>query len=714
MKQASARFAPIALAFAFAFGLLAGTAQPAFAEQQDPPPASEHRTVRVAWPDQPGLTEVDENGVYSGYTYEYLEQIAQFTGWDYEFVHVEGDINSQLVTFLGMLETGDVDIVGAMSYSDALAQLYDYAINPYGTAHTSLLASDGNYDITDVNIYQQRKLRVAFLGSSTKSTAAVQAFCDMNGIELEHVECGSADEQVEAVLSGRADVLTGVDISPEKDMHVVASLTPNPFYFATTKGNQDIVSSLNEAIVQIEKSDPTFGTELYEKHFNSSQKSQGLSKDLRAFVAQSDTVRVGYLAGAAPIQDFDDVTGEPTGASKTALDFIATYTGLSIEYVPIPSPDDWSATIEQYDLDVIVGIARDAEFARTHRLSLSTPYLSSYQCLVVRDGADASDLDGQRLAVSKGAVGREAAADNVLIFETIEDCIKAVSAGDADYTYAEGFTSSYLINTGNLNNVTSLVNADVSNDLCFAFSPDADSMLLRAFNEAIREMPAGTVSDSVYREILQDEQITVAQFAEAYAKEIAIGGVLVIIVVALTALYVWSRSKALATTRAEKERLEAIAEQDGLTGLLSVGALRERAHELAARKEIGGFVVIDIDDFKDINDTYGHKAGDEALCMLARTLEEAFRENDAISRFGGDEFAVCLKGPISKEALKQLCETLVERVRTSSIAQGRPFTVSVGAFRSTEGDEGYLDLYDCADKAMYEAKRSGKGRFAIA
>ena len=100
--------------------------------------------------------------------------------------------------------------------------------------------------------------------------------------------------------------------------------------------------------------------------------------------------------------------------------------------------------------------------------------------------------------------------------------------------------------------------------------------------------------------------------------------------------------------------------------------------------------------------------------MLARTLEEAFRENDAISRFGGDEFAVCLKGPLSKEALKQLCETLVERVRTSSIAQGRPFTVSVGAFRSTEGDEGYLDLYDCADKAMYEAKRSGKGRFAIA
>ena len=193
-------------------------------------------------------------------------------------------------------------------------------------------------------------------------------------------------------------------------------------------------------------------------------------------------MRVGYLAGAAPIQDIDEATGEPIGASKAALEFIASYTGLEIEYVPIPNPNNWNDAIEQYDLDVIAGIVHDFEFAQQYGLSLSTPYLSSYQCLVVRDNSDTSNLDNQRLAVSKGAAGSEAAGEGTLICETLEACIEAVSSGDADYTYAEGFTTSYLINTKGLRNVTSLVNADIPSDFCFAIAPDCDSMLLIPFN----------------------------------------------------------------------------------------------------------------------------------------------------------------------------------------------------------------------------------------
>ena len=227
-------------------------------------------------------------------------------------------------------------------------------------------------------------------------------------------------------------------------------------------------------------------------------------------------------------------------------------------------------------------------------------------------------------------------------------------------------------------------------------------------------MPAGTFNDAIYGEILQDQEMTLSRFVEANAKAIITCGVLfTLLIIALAVAYARNQSKALGIIRAEKERLKAVAERDDLTGVLPVGALREAAADLATRKGIGGFAVIDIDDFKNVNDTYGHKAGDEALCLLARALETSFRESDAVSRFGGDEFAVCLGGPISKEALETRCAELGERVRQESLAQGRPFTVSIGAHRSTKGDESYLDLYDCADKAMYEAKRLGKGRFAI-
>ena len=715
MKQVYSRLVASTFALVAAVVLVCAVAGQAYADDEGSAPADDRRTIRVAWPDQTGLTETDEHDAYSGYTYEYLERIAQFTDWKYEFVRVEGDLNEQLVTLLGMLESGEVDIMGAMNYSDAYAQRYDFAIKSYGTAHTALLASDANEDLTDVNVYARETLRVAFVGSSPKSTQTAQTFCDMNGIGFERVECEDSNEQVEAVLSGRADALVGSDIGPVEGMHVVATLGANPFYFAVAKGEQDVVSSLNEAITQIEKSEPSLSIELYDKYFSGARGSQTLSKDLQAFVGRSEPVRVGYLAGAAPIQDIDESTGEPVGASKATLEFIASYTGLEIECVPIPNPDNWNDAVEQYDLDAIAGIIHDFDFARQYGLSLSTPYLSSYQCLVVRESSDASNLDDQRLAVSRGAAGSMSIKEGTLICETLEDCIEAVSSGDADYTYAEGFTTSYLINAKGLRNVTSLVNADIPSDFCFAIAPDCDSALLRAFNEAIREMPAGTVNDAIYGEILQDREMTLSRFVEANAKTIIACGVLfTLLIVVLTVAYARNRSKALAIIRAEKERLKAVAEQDDLTGLLTVGALREAAADLAARKEIGGFAVIDIDDFKNVNDTYGHKAGDEALCLLARALEASFRESDAVSRFGGDEFAVCLGGPISKEALETRCAELGERVRLESLAQGRPFTVSIGAHRATEGDESYLDLYDCADKAMYEAKRLGKGRFVIA
>lgn len=72
--------------------------------------------IRVGYPIQLGMTEVDEQGNYSGYTYEYLEEIAQYTGWDYEFVQVEGDLNESLVTLMDMLEKGDIDLMGGMLY----------------------------------------------------------------------------------------------------------------------------------------------------------------------------------------------------------------------------------------------------------------------------------------------------------------------------------------------------------------------------------------------------------------------------------------------------------------------------------------------------------------------------------------------------------------------------------------------------------------------
>ena len=96
------------------------------------------RIVKVGYTDSEGLLTKNDDGTYEGYTYDYLMRIAQFTGWSFEFVEAEGDnANERALRLLEMLDNGEVDIEGSMSYSAALAETYEYPENSYGSAHTA-------------------------------------------------------------------------------------------------------------------------------------------------------------------------------------------------------------------------------------------------------------------------------------------------------------------------------------------------------------------------------------------------------------------------------------------------------------------------------------------------------------------------------------------------------------------------------------------------
>ena len=119
------------------------------------------RTIRVAYPYQAGLTEVDVQGNYSGYTYEYLQEIAQYTGWSYEFVEVPGTPDESLTQLMEMLENGEVDLMGGMLYSASMAELYDYSGYSYGVVETVLQVLQEDTRDLVVDSQTQQTFRVA-------------------------------------------------------------------------------------------------------------------------------------------------------------------------------------------------------------------------------------------------------------------------------------------------------------------------------------------------------------------------------------------------------------------------------------------------------------------------------------------------------------------------------------------------------------------------
>lgn len=164
-------------------------------------------------------------------------------------------------------------------------------------------------------------------------------------------------------------------------------------------------------------------------------------------------------------------------------------------------------------------------------------------------------------------------------------------------------------------------------------------------------------------------------------------------------------------------RLGMVARTDSLTACLNRGAFTARVGGLLAQRRpdtTSALLMIDADNFKAINDLFGHDCGDDALAIIARSIRAVLRSGDLVGRMGGEEFAVYLPDLDHYQA-----ETIAERIRRSvRLANFAPdgqrhlLSVSIGG-AVFEGEREFAELFRIADQRLYEAKRAGRNRSAV-
>lgn len=169
----------------------------------------------------------------------------------------------------------------------------------------------------------------------------------------------------------------------------------------------------------------------------------------------------------------------------------------------------------------------------------------------------------------------------------------------------------------------------------------------------------------------------------------------------------------LTVLRRGLRREQELARTDELTGLENRRAFYEHADREIKRAARYGkaFTVacFDIDDFKLVNDRYGHGAGDALLRLAAETAKRTVRESDTVARLGGDEFAILLH-ETTAAASETVIRKLQTAIRDAGRVNGRAMTVSLGAVTCLERPESVDALLRSADEVLYAAKRAGKNR----
>jgi diguanylate cyclase (GGDEF)-like protein len=177
---------------------------------------------------------------------------------------------------------------------------------------------------------------------------------------------------------------------------------------------------------------------------------------------------------------------------------------------------------------------------------------------------------------------------------------------------------------------------------------------------------------------------------------------------AVTARVRWSHYDSQVTLR---QTLSSLADHDGLTGLRNHRSFHDLLdHHLSStpsRPEPVALLLVDLDHFKEINDSHGHLVGDEVLQSVTTAMTGAIRTGDHAGRVGGEEFCILLPGAGPDEA-----RAVAERVRAAVAAITGPaeVTTSIGLSSGTTGETTARELLDQADGALYEAKRAGRNR----
>ncbi|HEV7274977.1 MAG TPA: sensor domain-containing diguanylate cyclase [Devosiaceae bacterium] len=169
------------------------------------------------------------------------------------------------------------------------------------------------------------------------------------------------------------------------------------------------------------------------------------------------------------------------------------------------------------------------------------------------------------------------------------------------------------------------------------------------------------------------------------------------------------------TDRKERERLiERLAEEDSLTGLLnrrSFDTILEQRLAQRRPEETVAMVLLDLDGFKQINDSHGHEFGDQVLRLAAQRLLQVFREEDSLTRIGGDEFAAILLIKPGEDPLRGVQDRIDRVFMTPLTIDGTHAMVGVsaGIARCPQDATAAAELYRCADRAMYLEKSARKG-----
>ena len=448
---------------------------------------SEKRVLRVAFPQVDGMSWTAEDGTHHGMLVDYLNEIAKYTGWEYEYIDTKGP------AMLNEFVEGKYELMGGNYYIPALEKYYAYPNYNMGYSRSLLLARSDDRSIHSYDLESMNGKTIGVYENARENIRRLKEYMAINGLYC-NIRYYKQEDMVGKIglypylAKGEIDLLLNNVAHISDSVRVVVAYDSQPYYIVTNPGNKEVLDGLNMALERILDANPNFAAERYAVNFPDRLVNIQLSDRDLEYVNERKTITVAVPENWYPLYCKETPLKNHTGIMADVLDEIKSFTGLRFSYVYAKNYADAIRLIQQGDADILGFFLGDENDAAQLGLALSASYVSANN-IIVRNKACSYPAPGLVGAlVENQRLPSGISVEKIRFYPSIKEALFAVNNGEADFIYGLSSRMEQDILRYHFTNLAPVTLVNDQSTISFALPIPVDPDLLTILNKAINNL----------------------------------------------------------------------------------------------------------------------------------------------------------------------------------------------------------------------------------
>ena len=586
----------------------------------------EKNVVRVGYTENGQTIRKNGNGFY-GYGVEYLQRIADYTGWQYEYVLVTEEERAKA------LDEGKIDLLCDITRNESTAKMR-LSEQSSGMSFGLLCTrkDDNSIFFDDYEAIDGKRIAI---NRSKGMEAILQEFAKDHGISYTPVYFTDFGSMEKALEDGSADLMLASNQRDLSGYKYVAKVGVQDQFFAVSVRRADLMRLLDYVDRQIKLQQPFLISVLYEKYYGRpSQVLTGISREEYEFIHSGRKIRVVCDADSYPVEYIDEA-GNYRGIYADAMQLIAEESGLQFEFVPL---DDYSKAWDMLvsgEADMSAGMFFNEVEAKDFGIGYTSSYLNADYTMIGRAGETLPEKPV--IVIPKQYIGvryfmEEEHPEWQLVFAAnTDECLKQVEQKKADGTVVNSVFLQTIYNLNQYRNLVIMPMQDMTLPISCGIGNGPDAEILKGIlNKTILKIPQDAFERcEVENAINISYEPSVTEILRKFVP-FWIG-----IVVCMVVVFIFS-------LKAREKHFRHLAMTDEVTGLWNGHKFRMECEELLQHNKQKNYQIIslDMERFKYVNNDFGERAADGILQVIGKRIHKQFGNDSYYAREMADIFLI--------------------------------------------------------------------------